>query len=480
MYWPARDHPLLEHRPEDLVAAGDGPRGVDERVVRGRRLVEPREQRGLGQGQPARRLREVRPGGCLGPVGEVAVEDRVEVGREDLVLRPGPVELHGEARLGDLPLDRALVRDVEVADELLADRRPALDDPSRLDVPPERPRDPLRVDPAVLVEPPVLDRDRRLAEPGRDLRERHDLPVALGRDHAEKRAVGGIDERVLADLGRPQRGEVAAVAEGQHRGPRRDPGRREKHDDDRDDDRQLPGPARLAAADTRPRRRRSRRARAPGAAHGAMVATVATTSRQRREALCPVRGIVARCAGWEERGRRCGSSSGAGLRSGRSPRAPCSSSSPSSTRTGARGTRRASISSAPSWTSGRDGTATGTCGSPRRATTGRRRRLPSSPSTRCSSGVWGACSAASTSSRGCSSRLPRAPRPSSCSTGSSSRAWAAATHGAPCCTSRSSRPRSSSAPSTASRSSYSSPSPSSCSRSAAGSGGRRSSRVSRS
>ena len=104
--------------------------------------------------------------------------------------------------------------DVEVADELLRDRRAALDDLARAHVLPERARDALDVDAAVLVEAPVLDRDRRLRHPRADLAERHRLAVPLGRDRAEQRVVGGVDERVLADRDRPQRVQVAGGAEG--------------------------------------------------------------------------------------------------------------------------------------------------------------------------------------------------------------------------------------------------------------------------
>ena len=270
---PSGDHALLEHRAQHLVAARDRAGGVDERVVGRRRLVEPGEQRRLRQGQPAGGPREVRSRSRLGAVRQVPVEDGVEVRRQDALLRPRAVELHREARLGHLALDGALVRDVEVADELLGDRRAALDDAARLDVAPERAGDAFGVDAAVVVEPAVLDRDRGLREPRRDLLERDDLPVPLRRDDPEERAVGGVDERVLADLRRSQGGEVAAVVEGEHRRSRGDAGCSEEHCEADEDERQLPGPVWLATADAPLRHRRSRRAGTPGAAHASMVAT---------------------------------------------------------------------------------------------------------------------------------------------------------------------------------------------------------------
>ena len=110
----------------------------------------------------------------------VAVVDLVHVRGQDPLLRPA-AELDREAGLLDLPLERPLARDVEVADELLGDRRAALDDAALAQVAPGGAGDALVVDAAVLVEAPVLDRDRRLRHPGRDLAPSRDrLPVAPG------------------------------------------------------------------------------------------------------------------------------------------------------------------------------------------------------------------------------------------------------------------------------------------------------------
>src|SRR5581483_865630 len=84
------------------------------------------------------------------------------------------------------------------------------------------------VDRSVLVVAAVLDRHRRLREPRRHLRERHRDAVVIGRDRAEQRAVARVDERVLADLDRPQRVEVAADSE---RGPRAEAEHEEQCDD---------------------------------------------------------------------------------------------------------------------------------------------------------------------------------------------------------------------------------------------------------
>ena len=225
---PRRDRALVAHRAQHGVAPRERLPGLDERVVGGRRLRQPGEQRRLAQREVAGRLREVGLRRRLDPVGEVAVVHLVEVRGEDALLRPGVVELDREARLLELPLHGALVRDVEVAHELLGDRRAALDDLARLDIRVDGARDALRVDAAVAVEAPVLDRDRGLRHPGADPRERDDLPVALGRDRAEERPVGGVDEGVLADPHLVQGGEVARRAEGVDAARRPRPPRRRR------------------------------------------------------------------------------------------------------------------------------------------------------------------------------------------------------------------------------------------------------------
>src|SRR6185437_8439508 len=132
----------------------------------------------------------------------------------------------------DLPLERLLAAGVEVPDELLGERRAALQRLARGDVLPRRARDADVVDAAVLVEPAVLDRHRCLGQPGRHLAERDRLSVLVGRNRAEQRAVACVDEGVLADLHRAQRVEAAG---GGQRGCRAE-AQREDQDDDRGED----------------------------------------------------------------------------------------------------------------------------------------------------------------------------------------------------------------------------------------------------
>jgi hypothetical protein len=181
------------------------------------------------------------------------VEDGVEVVLQDPVLRPPAVEPDGETGLDRLPLERDLVPDVEVADELLRERRAPLDDLAGADVLRERTRDPLEVDAAVLVEAAILDRDRGQSHPLADPVQLHRLAVLLRGDRAEQRAVCRVDERVLPDL---HRAEAVEVAAGRDRRGARDPRCPDRTDDEHeggDQQGKLAAMASLGAAPVAPR-----------------------------------------------------------------------------------------------------------------------------------------------------------------------------------------------------------------------------------
>ena len=95
-------------------------------------------------------------------------------------------ELVGERGLAELLEDRAVRLGLQrVLDELLLDRRGALDGASVDDVVDERARDPADVDAALGLEALVLDRDHRLLDDLGDLRGRDDHPVLLA-EHADR------------------------------------------------------------------------------------------------------------------------------------------------------------------------------------------------------------------------------------------------------------------------------------------------------
>jgi hypothetical protein len=81
--------------------------------------------------------------------------------------------------------------EVEVLRELLADRRAALPVAVR-DVPKEGPRDAADIETAVRVEPPILDRDGRVAHRPRDVLERDRVAVDLAVQVGEQFAIGHV------------------------------------------------------------------------------------------------------------------------------------------------------------------------------------------------------------------------------------------------------------------------------------------------
>src|SRR4051794_34625519 len=99
-----------------------------ERVIHGWRLWQSGKQRGLGERQAARRSREVGLGGGLRAVRMIPVIDLVQVRLQDCPLGVARLQLGGQARLLELARQRRR-RDtqVAVADELLGQRRAALD-----------------------------------------------------------------------------------------------------------------------------------------------------------------------------------------------------------------------------------------------------------------------------------------------------------------------------------------------------------------
>ena len=182
----SRDRAGVEHRAQHRLAASACSARICERVVPRRRLRQSGKERRLRELELLGRLGEVGLRCGLHAVGLAAVVDLIQIGRQDLLLRPLVGELHCEAGLTQLAGEGSLARDVEVAHELLRDRRTALHDLALADVGPEGTRDADGVDPAVLPVALVLDRDSRLDDPGADLVPGNLLPVpSLGGNGAE-------------------------------------------------------------------------------------------------------------------------------------------------------------------------------------------------------------------------------------------------------------------------------------------------------
>ena len=112
----------------------------------------------------------------------------------------------------------------------------------------ERSEDALVVERAVLPEARVLDRNGRLGQRRRDLRERQPLPVRRRRHDPEQLHVVGVDERVLAER---ERAEVGEVALREHELAARERDRCEQQSDDRADE-QRPDQQEAAALTSAP------------------------------------------------------------------------------------------------------------------------------------------------------------------------------------------------------------------------------------
>ena len=201
------DVALVGHRVENLVAPVDRVVGVGEGVVLGRRLRQAGQHRRLAQAEVLDVLVEEDLGGRLDADRRLAdvgaVGGGVEVLVEDLVLRVLVLVLLRHRRFLDLALDVVLgVVDVEVADELLGDRRCALADLAGLGVGDGGADDRAVVDAAVLVEVRVLDRDRPLLEVLGDLLELDRLAEDVRLHVAEAVAVG-VEDLGVGAVARP-------------------------------------------------------------------------------------------------------------------------------------------------------------------------------------------------------------------------------------------------------------------------------------
>ncbi len=154
---------------------------------------------------------EIRLRGRLDPVRAVAEVHRVQVLRQDRLLLEGAFDLDREEDLAHLLLHRArrdhVVRDPVLAldvpprvhplDQLLGDRRTALDGVPRDEVAPRGADRPLQVDPVVLVEARVLHGDHRVPKVRRHLPQRDDRAVDRAVERREQLAVAIGDERRL-------------------------------------------------------------------------------------------------------------------------------------------------------------------------------------------------------------------------------------------------------------------------------------------
>ena len=195
---------------------------MNRRVEVGGGGDQPGEQRRVLQREVLGLLGEEGLRRGLDPVRALPEVHRVQVLREDLVLRVALLELERELRFVDLAPEGLLVAYDRVLDVLLGDGGAALDDAAGRDVREGRSDHGLHVDAAVLVEALVLHGDDRVADVLRDLRERNDHTVLPSVERGDQRAVVGVEERRLR--------ERLLLVLG-HREVRKVAGRREQRED---------------------------------------------------------------------------------------------------------------------------------------------------------------------------------------------------------------------------------------------------------
>jgi hypothetical protein len=208
-----------------------------------RRLDHAGERRGLGERQVDDVLAEVEPR----RFGEAVHRERaavaevhlVQVQLEDLILGQPALRDHRHELFAQLARHALLGREQQVLHELLRQRAPAHE--VRLvafEVRDHRRRGSDEVDPGVVVEAAILDREDGVAHVLRDLLQRHLAPLlaARGDERGEERRL----QRRPAD-GHAVRGALDAL-DGRRRGAARARARRAEHDAD-------DGAVLLAAAD---------------------------------------------------------------------------------------------------------------------------------------------------------------------------------------------------------------------------------------
>ena len=180
-------------------------------------------------------MAEVRPRGLVDAVRPVSEVHGVQVRGEDLLLRPALLEAPRQGRLAHLAPDRAAVVGAGVLDELLGDRRAALDDAVLPDVRPERAADRAHVHAAMLEVAPVLDSDYRLLHERRDVVVVDEDAVLRPAEHGEDLVAGRVvDPRVdlMALTGRVALGCLARHGRDEAEGERRE---RQRGEGDRED-----------------------------------------------------------------------------------------------------------------------------------------------------------------------------------------------------------------------------------------------------
>ena len=236
------DEAVLEHAVDDVALAHGRPLGIDDRVVRRRRLGQAGEHRRLGDRDVLERLAEIDLAGRGEPVGALAERDMVHVDLENLLLAEQAFDLQRKQHLVDLASKCFLGREIEIARDLHRDGRCALRAVALAEVGETGAERAEVVDATVLVEAGILDREDRVLHDLGDLRDRHEVAPLLA-EFTEENAVRGEDaHRQLrpivgeaVDLGQVGVGDRQRDGGDQHDCQRRRGRQAEQGDDDADD-----------------------------------------------------------------------------------------------------------------------------------------------------------------------------------------------------------------------------------------------------
>ena len=193
---------LFGHQVQNQVPALQPGVGIVERAVALRADHDCGQQRGLGRVHVDRALAEIVPGRRLKSVPAMGIPDLIHVCLEDLILRIGALQRHGDLpllQLAQQPLLEAEAIRPHVARELLGDRAaPGARERARSQHLEPGARDSAPVQAAVRVETTVLDRDEGLGHVRGKRLERNQRPPFL----AELPDQSGIASVQLARLPR--------------------------------------------------------------------------------------------------------------------------------------------------------------------------------------------------------------------------------------------------------------------------------------
>ena len=234
------DRALAHHRLQHQLGTAARRLGVAARRKLRGGTQKAGQRRRLCEAEFARLLAEIALGRRIGAERAGAEIDRVQIPREDLVLRQPGVEPHRDHRLLHLAPQRAFRREVGQPDQLLGDRAAAFDRAAAAQIMPAGPHDAAQVDPVMTEKAPVLDRDDGMDEIGRQVvagqllaavhaARRQGLPGARRVEDRRRRCFVGERPR--------QRQRVGAIADkrdtgdtegdNRHQGNHRPPGRLE-------------------------------------------------------------------------------------------------------------------------------------------------------------------------------------------------------------------------------------------------------------